>query len=99
MTRERAIEILKRKTSIPEESETFEEISEAFDMAVKVFEEIKAHTERIERITNFLNELDLKDMNREELEIEIEGHSINELKYEAWRWYCFISDVCNTLNM
>ena len=40
MTRERAIEILKRKTSIPEEGETFDEISEAFEMAIKALEQI-----------------------------------------------------------
>lgn len=56
-------------------------------------------TERIERITKLLNELGLEDMTREELEKEIEGHSIKGIKYDAWRWYCFISDVCDTLNM
>lgn len=34
MTSEKAIEILARKTTIPDEGETFDEICEAFDMAI-----------------------------------------------------------------
>lgn len=36
MTSEKAIEILARKTTIPDEGETFDEICEAFDMAISV---------------------------------------------------------------
>ena len=35
MTREKAIEILKRKTTIPNDGEDFDDISDAFDMAIK----------------------------------------------------------------
>lgn len=39
MTREKAIEILKRKTTIPNDGEDFDDISDAFDMAIKALEQ------------------------------------------------------------
>lgn len=38
MTTEEAIKIIRRKTSIPENGETFENIEKAFDMAVEALE-------------------------------------------------------------
>ncbi len=40
MDYKRALEIIKRKTSIPEEGETFDDISEAFDLAAAAIENI-----------------------------------------------------------
>lgn len=39
MTREEAIEILKRKTTIPNDGESFDTINEAFDLAIKALEQ------------------------------------------------------------
>ena len=39
MTKEEAIEILKRKTTIPNDDESFDTINEAFDMAIKALEQ------------------------------------------------------------
>ncbi len=47
MTSERAIEILERKTSIPDEGETFEEIEEAFDIAVSALKKNQGEWERV----------------------------------------------------
>lgn len=55
--------------------------------------------EQIRRITGLLNDLDLSDMCREEYEVEFMEQSVNDIKDEMWRMYCFASDVCNTLNM
>lgn len=41
MTREKAISILERKTTIPNDGETFDEISEAFDMAISYLSAIE----------------------------------------------------------
>ena len=40
MDYKRALEIIKRKTSIPEEGETFDDISEAFNLAAAAIENI-----------------------------------------------------------
>ena len=54
--------------------------------------------EQIKRIEELMNELDLADMTRAEFEEEILKQSINDIKDEMWRMYCFVSDVCYTLN-
>ncbi len=38
MENQKAIEVLRRKTSIPEEGESFDDISSAFDMAIAALE-------------------------------------------------------------
>lgn len=43
MTVEEAQAIIKRKSSIPMENETFEYISEAYDMAIEAFDELHAY--------------------------------------------------------
>lgn len=55
--------------------------------------------EKIQRITRLLNDMALDDMCRDEYEVEFMKQSVNDLKDEMWRMYCFASDVCNTLNM
>jgi len=57
-----------------------------------------APEEQIKRITGLLNELDLDDMCYEEYETEFMKQSVNTIKEEMWRLYCFVNDVCNTLN-
>lgn len=54
--------------------------------------------EQIKRIAELMNELDLADITRAEFEEEILKQSINDIKDEMWRMYCFVSDVCYTLN-
>jgi hypothetical protein len=54
--------------------------------------------EQIKRIAELMNELDLADMTRTEFEEEFPKQSINDIKDEMWRMYCFVSDVCYTLN-
>ena len=39
ITKEKAIEILERKTTIPNDGESFEDIDEAFEMAIKALEQ------------------------------------------------------------
>jgi hypothetical protein len=56
-------------------------------------------TERIERITKCLNDLGLAEMTRDELVQKIRNLSIAEIEDLMWDWYCFIGDVCDTLNM
>lgn len=55
--------------------------------------------EQIKRITKLLNDMDLDTITRTEFEKEFPNQSINEIKDEMWRLYCFASDVCDTLNM
>lgn len=43
MTIQKAIEIIERKTTIPEEGEFFKDISEAFDIAVDALKEIQKY--------------------------------------------------------
>lgn len=54
---------------------------------------------KIQRISELLNDMALADMRREEYEAEFMKQSVNDLKDEMWRMYCFASDVCNTLNI
>lgn len=54
--------------------------------------------EQIKRIAELMNELDIADMTRAEFEEEILKQSINDIKDEMWRMYCFVNDVCYTLN-
>ena len=51
MTREKAIEILKRKTTIPNDDEDFDYISEAFDIAIKALEQ-ELKTEKTFKMRN-----------------------------------------------
>lgn len=55
--------------------------------------------EQIKRITKLLNDMSLDTITRTEFEEEFPNQSINEIKDEMWRLYCFASDVCDTLNM
>lgn len=55
--------------------------------------------EQIERITKLLNDMSLDTITRTEFEEGFSEQSINEIKDEMWRLYCFASDVCDTLNM
>lgn len=54
--------------------------------------------ERIERITKMLNESGFDTYTQEELFKEIDNSTINEIKDYIWELYCFMSDVCETLN-
>lgn len=56
-------------------------------------------TERIKRITECMRKLDLAEMTRDELIQEVRDLSIAEIEDLMWDWYCFIGDVCDTLNM
>jgi hypothetical protein len=59
-------------------------------------------TERIERITECIGELDLFDlpeMTRDELMQKVRNLSINDIDDFIWDMYCFVNDVCYTLNM
>jgi len=51
---EKAIEIINRKTSIPEQGESFEDIEEAFNMATKALEKQLKFQERMD-IKNLLS--------------------------------------------
>lgn len=55
--------------------------------------------EQIKRITECMRKLDLDEMTRDELIQKIRDLSINEIEDLIWDWYCFIGDVCDTLNM
>ena len=54
--------------------------------------------ERIETIEKCLNTLGVTTMNYEEFCRELEKKSFNDIKVIGWKWYCFISDVCEVLN-
>lgn len=55
--------------------------------------------DKIKRISKCLNDLHLKDMTRDEYEEKIMQQSIYDIIDELWYFYCFVSDVCDTLNM
>ena len=55
--------------------------------------------EQIKRITELLNDLSLDDVSREEYEKEIMKQSLNDIIDELWMLYCFVEDVCYTLNL
>ena len=55
-------------------------------------------TERIKAIENCLNTLGVNSMTYEEFCKELEEKSFNDIKVIGWKWYCFISDVCEILN-
>lgn len=55
-------------------------------------------TERIKSIENCLNTLGVTAMNYEEFCKELDEKSFNDIKIIGWKWYCFISDVCEILN-
>ena len=54
---------------------------------------------QIEKITKLLNELDLADLTLQEFNDGFTKLTIDELRDESWRLYCFANDVCDTLNM
>jgi hypothetical protein len=56
-------------------------------------------TERIERITECIGELHLPEMTRDELMQKVRGLSINDIEDFIWDMYCFVNDVCYTLNI
>ena len=53
--------------------------------------------EKLDMIAEYIEEVDLADMTRTELEREIEGSSIEEIKDNMWQLYCLISDISLTL--
>ena len=53
--------------------------------------------EKLDRIEELIDEVDLADMTRTEIERKIEGLSIEEIKDEVWQLYCLISDISLTL--
>ncbi len=55
--------------------------------------------EQIERITKLLNELSLDDITSAEFDEMFPKQSIDDIKDEMWRLYCFAEDVCDTINM
>ncbi len=64
--------------------------------------------EQLKRITDLMNNLDLKEMihtelwqekTRTELWQEIRRLSIDDIEELTWGWYCFIIDVYCTLNV
>ena len=54
---------------------------------------------KIQRITELLKDWDLSELSQEEYEVEFMEQSINDLKDEMWRMFCFMNDVYDTLNM
>ena len=56
-------------------------------------------TERIERITECLQKLALPEMTRDELMQKVRNLSINDVEDFIWDMYCFVDDVCYTLNL
>lgn len=53
--------------------------------------------EKLGKIAEYIEEMDLADMTRTEIEREIEGSSIEEIKDNVWQLYCLISDISLTL--
>lgn len=53
--------------------------------------------EKLDKIAEYIEEMDLADMTRAEIEREIEGSSIEEIKDNVWELYCLISDISFTL--
>ena len=56
------------------------------------------YKEQIEKITELLNELSLADLTLQEYNDLFLKQSIEEIKDELWRMYCFAEDICNVLN-
>lgn len=59
--------------------------------------ELKTKREKLDKIAEYIDEMDLADMTRAEIEREIEGSSIEEIKDNMWQLYCLISDISFTL--
>ena len=53
---------------------------------------------KIKRIGEFLNRLCLDDLTKDELFTKLDEMSINEIKDHMWELYCFVDDVCDTVN-
>lgn len=53
--------------------------------------------EKLDKIAEYIDEMDLADMTRAEIERGIEGLSIEEIKDEVWHLYSLISDISFTL--
>ena len=62
-------------------------------------EERMTDTERIERITECLQKLALPEMTRDELMQKVRNLSINDVEDFIWDIYCFVEDICYTLNL
>lgn len=59
--------------------------------------ELKTKREKLDRIAELINEVDLADMTQAQLEHEVDGCSIGEIKDNMWQLYCLISDISFTL--
>lgn len=55
--------------------------------------------EQIKQITELLNDMSLDDVSYAKYEEMFMKQSINDIKDELWKLYCFAENVCNTLNM
>lgn len=53
--------------------------------------------EKLDKIAEYIDEMDLADMTRAEVEREIEGTSTEDIKDIVWQLYCLISDISLTL--
>lgn len=53
--------------------------------------------EKLDKIAELIDEMDLADMTRAEIEREIDGCSLEEIKDNMWQLYCLISDISFTL--
>lgn len=49
-------------------------------------------------ISEAFDELDIADMTRAELDREVEGSTLEEIKDNVWYLYSFVSKVCDILN-
>ena len=54
--------------------------------------------DKIKKISKLLNDLGLADISKEEFDKGILDASINEIKEELWRAYCFVEDICDVIN-
>lgn len=59
--------------------------------------ELKTKREKLDRIAELINEVDLADMTQAQLEHEVDGCPIGEIKDNMWQLYCLISDISFTL--
>ena len=54
--------------------------------------------EKLQRIGKLLKEWDMS-LTHKEFELEFMDQSVNDIKDEMWRMYCFINDVSGTLDL
>ena len=55
--------------------------------------------EKIKRIGELLNDLCLSDLRKDELFTKLDEMSINDIKDHMWELYCFVEDVCFTVDL